>query len=161
MSGGNRGPERTRPISVRRVATVTVVACWFVLTGCGAGDPDESRTGADPATTSPGEEPATSLTITLNPGEGEPVEEWTLTCDPVTGTHPEPESACATLDVLGPEAMAAVPEDRMCTQISDGPQTATISGTWKGAPVAAEFSRHNGCEIDRWDALADVLDEAG
>jgi hypothetical protein len=41
-----------------------------------------------------------------------------------------------------------------CTQIYGGDQLATITG----AGVQASFSRANGCEIARWDALRPVLE---
>jgi len=37
--------------------------------------------------------------------------------------------------------------------IYGGPQTATIVGVLDGTRIDAAFSRQNGCEIARWDAL--------
>jgi len=76
----------------------------------------------------------------------------TLTCDPDGGTHPDPNGACDTL-LENEDALEPVAGDVACTQIYGGDQVATITG----AGVQASLSRTNGCEIARWDALADVL----
>ena len=77
----------------------------------------------------------------------------TLTCDPAGGDHPNAEAACAKLAEAGAQIFEPVPADQACTMIFGGPQTATITGTFQGENVDASFSRANGCEIDRWDAL--------
>ena len=103
---------------------------------------------------------STELTIVSDDGAGK-TETWTLTCDPAGGTHPDPAAACAALAAKGATAMPAVDKDMMCTQQFGGPQTAKITGTWKGEAVNASFSRTNGCEISRWQALKGLLPEAG
>jgi Subtilisin inhibitor-like len=77
----------------------------------------------------------------------------TLTCDPDGGTHPDPAQACDAL-LQHEDALAPVSPDTACTEIYGGDQVATLSG----AEVNASFSRANGCEIARWDALAPVLE---
>ena len=59
------------------------------------------------------------------------------------------------------EPFAPVPSDQACTEIYGGPQTARVTGTFRGEPVDAEFDRTNGCEISRWDAYVDLLVERG
>jgi hypothetical protein len=103
---------------------------------------------------------STDLTIVSDDGKGK-TETWTLTCDPAGGTHPDPAAACAALEAKGKTALPPVPKDMMCTQQFGGPQTAKITGTWKGEPVNATFSRTNGCEISRWKALTGLLPDAG
>ncbi len=49
--------------------------------------------------------------------------------------------------------------DVACTQISGGPETATIKGTLRGEPIDASFSRSDGCEIARWDKLKPLFDQ--
>lgn len=142
------------PMRSPGTAVTGVAAFLLALSGCGDGNGD-AQTTTEP-------EPAgTSLVVTLDRGDGSAAEEWTLTCEPVGGTHPEPEIACATLDRLDPAVLEPVPPDQMCTQIYGGPQTATIAGTWDGAEVDAAFSRENGCEIDRWDEMADIVGDPG
>lgn len=98
---------------------------------------------------------ATSLHITVWPnGEGNPGKRvYTLRCAPVGGTLPHPASACTKL-MRVQRPFAPVPKNTACTQIYGGPQIATVTGTFRGEPVAAEFSRTNGCEIERWDRVA-------
>ena len=57
-----------------------------------------------------------------------------------------------------PSLLKPVPKDQVCTMIYGGPETATIIGTMRGSAVKAEFSRTNGCEIDRWNRLAEALE---
>lgn len=131
---------------------LTLAVLAVLLGGCGAeGD----------ARTVPDDDPESSLTITLDRGEADDVEEWTLTCGPAGGTHPDPEAACAALEEVDSDVLSPVPPDTPCTMIYGGPQTATVAGTWQGEPLEAEFSRENGCEIARWDAMVDVLTEPG
>ncbi|MDQ3158373.1 MAG: hypothetical protein M3Q98_16900 [Actinomycetota bacterium] len=59
---------------------------------------------------------------------------------------------------LTPSLLAPVAKDQVCTMIYGGPETATIIGTMRGSAVKAEFSRTNGCEIDRWKRLAKALE---
>lgn len=54
-----------------------------------------------------------------------------------------------------------VPKDKACTMIYGGPQTASVVGTLRGSAVGAEFSRTDGCEIDRWNQLAKALKPLG
>lgn len=152
-----------RPIAVRprRVSTatsaslsVTALAFALLLAGCGEANGDNAQTAPD-------DEPETSLTVALDHGDGAGAEEWTLTCDPAGGTHPDPEAACATLDEIDQEVLSPVPPDSACTMIYGGPQTATVTGSLRGEQINAEFSRENGCEIARWDAIVDVLTEIG
>ena len=135
-----------------------LVGAGLALTACGTDDdvPVVSTTPGGPAEPTP----QTSLTIAFDAGDGSEAQEWTLTCDPVGGNHPDPGAACAALGGLDATAFAPVPADQMCTQIYGGPQTATVRGSWGGQAVDASFSRENGCEIARWDAATAVLGES-
>jgi Subtilisin inhibitor-like len=79
-----------------------------------------------------------------------------LTCDPDGGTHPDPEAACAALSE-DPEALEPVAPDVACTLIFGGPEQATVVGVLDGDEIDAAFEYSNGCEIDRWDRLAALL----
>ena len=131
----------------------------LLAVGCGSDSGDEDAAagdgGGDATETRPG--PATELTITFWPEgpDGESVEA-TLTCDPAGGTHPDPESACAAL-ADDPAALEPVPPDAACTMIFAGPEQATVVGVVNGEQVDAAFERSNGCELDRWDRFAAVL----
>jgi hypothetical protein len=126
----------------RKGASVLALAAALLLPACGAGGEDEA------APTPAG--PAIDLRVEAD------AESATLTCDPVGGTHPRAEAACEAL-AAHPEALAPFPPDAACTQIYGGDETASVTGTFRGEPVDASFSRENGCEISRWDALRPLL----
>lgn len=109
----------------------------------------------------PDDSPAASrLTVTVTDGPGQPPTTWTLVCDPPGGSHPDPEGACRTLETVR-RPFAPVPADMQCIQVYGGPETASITGTWRGERVAATYRRTDGCEIARWTALSGVLAPAG
>lgn len=103
---------------------------------------------------------AAELTIVVDDGTGQQTT-WTLTCDPVGGTHPDPAAACAALTAHGATALPPKRKDVACTEVYGGPQKATIRGTWQGKPVRSSFSRTDGCEISRWDQLKGLLPPSG
>jgi subtilisin inhibitor-like len=106
--------------------------------------------------------PKTSIEVTLWPNGSDAGEESSavLTCDPPGGSHPSPDEACQTL-YANEDALDPVPGDVACTQIYGGPQEARIAGVVRGGAVDVMFSRNNGCEIDRWDRLAPLLELSG
>ena len=123
--------------------------------------PDDPVSDDDPTPSdAPSDEPteaaapvAADLTIVVDAtGEGATTT-YTLRCDPVGGDHPDAEAACAAIAVGGVAAFEPTPRDVACTEQWGGPQTATVTGTVAGESVNAQFSRTNGCEISRWDAL--------
>jgi hypothetical protein len=122
---------------------IVLLLATALLAGCGAGaDAGGDRT------------PRYDLTIEYRPtGDAGQLQTATLTCDPDGGTHPDPAAACDAL-LRHEDALEPVPQDVACTEIYGGPQLATISGPG----VQASFSRQNGCEIARWDALRAVLE---
>lgn len=125
------------------------LAAITALSACGSGE--EPAVDDTPA---PDRSTETSLTITVVTDEGAAPDVLGLRCDPVGGDHPNAEAACAAVaDAGGEAAFEPVPTDQACTEIYGGPQTAKITGTYQGSEVDASFSRENGCEIDRWDAL--------
>jgi hypothetical protein len=136
------------------LALAVLAVVPVLLAGCASGD--EGTVTPEAGASESGGTVTTDLTIVSDDGNGK-TETWTLTCDPAGGTHPDPEAACAALAGKGTTAMPAVAKDTMCTQQFGGPQTAKITGTWQGKPVDASFSRTNGCEISRWQALEGLL----
>lgn len=120
----------------------------LVTASCGEGAASE-----EPAA------PETSVEVTLWPNGRDGGSEHTalLECDPPGGTHDRTEEACAALEQEG-AALAPVAGDAICTQIYGGDQEARVFGTVRGEEVDVLFNRANGCEIDRWDKLAPVLE---
>lgn len=166
-------------------ALAVAIAAVLALGGCQTGRDDDADAGAgapgdDAATTSPEDpvssddpsapgddtpapgEPATpvaaDLTVVVDAtGEGATTT-YTLTCEPIGGDHPDAEAACAAIAAAGGvAAFEPTPMGFACTEQWGGPQTATVTGTVAGETVTAEFSRANGCEISRWDALAPLF----
>lgn len=122
--------------------------------------PEPTTSPSDDVTVTPGAGAGTELTIVVDNGSGTTTT-WRLTCDPAGGDHPTPDAACAALAANGETALPPVPKDRMCTQQYGGPDKATVTGTWRGTPVDASFSKTNGCEIGRWRSLAGLLPALG
>lgn len=102
----------------------------------------------------------TELVVVGTDGSGTRVS-WRLTCDPPDGDHPDPEGACRALAEAGERALPPVAKDRVCTQVYGGPETATVTGTWRGQPVLSSFTRTDGCQIARWQSLAALLPSIG
>lgn len=141
-----------------RRTVALLVGAGLTLTACGTDDDAPIVSTTHGPTAEP--TPQTSLTIAFDSGDGTEAQEWTLTCEPEGGSHPDPGAACAALGGLDATVFAPVRADLMCTQVYGGPQTATVSGNWGGQAVDASFSRENGCEIARWDAATAVLGES-
>lgn len=136
--------------AVRRTALASgLLAAGVLLAACGTGSGDGTGRASPSA-------PATQLTITAHPAPNTAAQTWTLTCDPAGGSHPHPAAACAEL-AKATDPFRPTPPDRACTMIYGGAQTATITGSYRGRSVNATYSRTNGCEIARWDAIATVL----
>ena len=121
--------------------------------------PSSSAAGEPSAGTPPGPGD-TDLTIVINDGSGSTTT-WRLTCNPAGGTHPDPQAACRALEANGAAALPPVPKDKACTQIYGGPETATVTGTWKGQRVMSRFARNDGCQISRWKLRAGLLPPGG
>ena len=136
-------------IAVPLAAAATVLA----LAGC------RGTEGGD-VTATPSSDARTDLTVVVRSAPGAHPRSYELTCDPPGGDHPDPEAACRLLDGMA-HPFAPLRTDRACTEIYGGPQTARVTGTYRGRSVDAEFKRTDGCEISRWDAYADLLVERG
>lgn len=53
-----------------------------------------------------------------------------------------------------------MPADAICSQVYGGPQTARVSGRWRGEPVDLALSRTDGCRIAQWDRFGPLLPSA-
>ncbi len=91
----------------------------------------------------------TALSIVFSPGNGGATTHWTLRCGPDGGTLPKAAQACRRLVVLV-DPFAPVPKGAACTQVYGGPETARVTGRFRGRSVWVRFARRNGCEIARW-----------
>lgn len=114
---------------------VALLAC-AALVACGEDD-------EPPAASSYAE-----LTVTVQPGD----KRAEVRC----GAR-EDSDVCRALDA---EWFEPTPGNVACTQQYGGPETATVTGTFRGEPVDAKFARRNGCEISRWEDAAPLLEAA-
>ncbi len=148
-------------MTTRSLLPGALLALALVAAGCGAeaGTGDSGGGGDTAPAPAPAAPPRTTLELTIWPeGEGAgDAMEYTLTCDPPGGTHPDPEAACAALRELGVEAFAPTPPDVACTQQYGGPMQAHVRGTVDGQELDARLAYTDGCEIARWDAVAVVV----
>jgi hypothetical protein len=99
--------------------------------------------------------PATSLTIKIQPDRAKPGEamRYTLRCNPGRGSLPRPGEACVALARIE-KPFAPVRRDVACTEIFGGPQSALVTGVYRGRKVWARFRRNDGCQIARWNRLS-------
>jgi hypothetical protein len=95
----------------------------------------------------------TALTIVIWPSGGDVHRQWTLRCAPIGGTLPHAAQACTRLRALR-DPFAPVPPGAACSDIYGGPQTARVTGTYRGRRVSTTFNRRNGCETARWTKVA-------
>jgi hypothetical protein len=108
-------------------------------------------------------EPVTELYVTLDHPESG-VLTGVLRDPPAPGgpgdpaPHPRPEQALAALAAAGADPFAPVPPGTVAIMIYGGPETATVTGRWRGRPVDAAFRRNDGAEMARWDRVAPLLD---
>lgn len=177
------GPAPSAPPNggIRRAAASLALVLLVLAAGCTATpDPPASPSSSDTSARTPtgtptvtpagtpegtGSAPSTgpggaiSLTIVVDPGEGVTTS-WTLTCDPAGGDHPDPATACQVL-ADHTAALQPVRQGVSCTQVFGGPETATVTGTYRGEAVNARFARNNGCETTRWTDLTGLLPVGG
>ena len=139
------GPSAiTRSPASLEAVLAAVVLMTLLLTGCGG-----SGTATDNA----------SVTVVYWEDKGPPAPSvtWTVSCGPPAGTHPDPATACDTLNAAEMSLFEPVAEGVRCTEIFGGPERVDIKGTLRGKPLEATFTRRNGCEIKRWDALGGLI----
>jgi hypothetical protein len=143
-------------LALRRAVAVSSLC---VLAGCGTGAGGDVATEPAPDGGA-GPDGQTRLTVVVTAAPQRAERTYTLVCDPPGGDHPDATGACRALARMK-DPFAPVPSGAMCTEIYGGPQTATVTGTLRGEPVDARFSRTDGCQISRWDRHAAVLVEPG
>ena len=129
--------------------------CAATATACGS----ERASGQGPAaagghTSAGADSAAVRLVIEVTSYPGAKPQRWTLRCDPVGGTHPDPRTACRVLEHAKNPFAPARPS-MMCPPPPSSP-TATIKGTWFGHPVDATYTQ-NGCGLSRWRRMRPVF----
>jgi hypothetical protein len=122
--------------------SVALVLCAALIAGCG----EDDEQAAAPA--------LADLTVEVDAdgSGGQAPKTATVTCDAAED--------CPEIDALDPKVFEPTPGNVACTQQFGGPETAKVTGTFKGEQVDAEFGRQNGCEIARWEDAAPLLEAA-
>jgi hypothetical protein len=126
----------------------------LLLAATGCGSDDDERAAAPPP-----RQNGTELTVRVDrDGESGPMQprEAEVRCN---GAGDSP--ACAAAADLDAADFAPVSTEVACTQQYGGPQTARVTGTLRGEPIDATFSRTDGCEITRWEQVSGLLEAAG
>lgn len=130
------------PPCSRGLLAALAVALAALAVGCGSSSTDARSAHV-------------SLVVRLDPdgpGGPKPARELKLDCD-----QPSQSLACGAAAGVSPRDVRPVAKGTACASIFGGPQTAKITGTIRGNPVDASFSRRDGCQIARWDHVADLL----
>jgi hypothetical protein len=123
--------------------------CAAALSACGS----MHATGGTAASAKPASKVDLVIQVTAKPGAA--AHRWTLRCDPVGGTHPNPAAACHAL-LHAKRPFAPLPKHVMCPMIVAGTKTAHISGTWFGKHIDTRFNQ-NGCGNLRWNKIGQVF----
>ena len=127
------------------------VAAWLaalVLTGCGSGDKRDAEPDPGPGQTK------LSIAYRATPNADPVIERIDCARDRVG-------RACRAAGAVPAPAWQPVPAGTACTEIYGGPQTARVYGTIDGRGIDADFSRVNGCAIERWDSVSPLLEAVG
>jgi hypothetical protein len=134
---------------VRRIL-VTVVCASVLAAGCGGDDEQPASPSAQPV--------LADLSVRVDPdGTGaEKPRSAAVNCG-----APDDSKLCGVVAGLTAESFAPTGGQMACTQQFGGPETAIVTGTFRGQEVNARFSRENGCEISRWEKVAELLGAAG
>ena len=120
-----------------------MIACAALAAGCG----DDGDAAGDQSATN------LHLALDVDGSGGKRAQAAQIVCEQGMETSPCPEVAALTAADLAP-----VPTGMACTEIYGGPDTATISGTLHGEAVNATLRRSNGCEIERFNRVARLLE---
>ncbi|GAB3210170.1 hypothetical protein ACQEU5_14870 [Marinactinospora thermotolerans] len=98
--------------------------------------------------------------IEVRVDDGEQVYEQNLTCTGVPDVDP---AACAALAERAERDETDTPFDEVapnavCTDLTYGPQRATITGTWEEQEIETEVTRVGSCQEARWQRLRPLTD---
>jgi len=158
-----QGHVRIASAALLLTVLTAVAACGQLSPTGPAGAPESS--GAPDASSSSGAShspDAVDLSISLTESPGAPVHHFRLLAEGTkvsgTSTLPDPAAALAAVRLHGTDIFFPVPgPPRACTQQYGGPQVAVVTGWFGGRAVHSTFTRTDGCEIARWQALAPLF----
>jgi Subtilisin inhibitor-like len=146
-----------RPMAVRSRVTNLLVAGAaagiLAIAGCGTAT---TPGGGSSATSTPSPAAArVSLSFTMTGLPGQPVQRWTLRCDPPGGTHKDPAAACAAL-LRMKDPFAPRPRRMICPMILASGRQIEVTGTWFGRKV----HRHildGGCDLGLFGSVSKIF----
>jgi hypothetical protein len=153
-----------RPMAVRsrekNLLAAVSAAAILALAGCGTATTPgggSSASGGPSASSTPSAAPAAkvSLTFTMTGMPGQPVQRWTLRCDPPGGTHQDPAAACAAL-LRMKDPFAARPRRMICPMILASGRQIVVTGNWFGTKV----HRHildGGCDLALFGSVSKIF----
>lgn len=153
-------------------------------TGSAPTSPSPAANGASPAPTAMGSEdlgpnPSSSyaeavptpgagnaeLSILVKASPDAAPQSYTLVCrdgsPAAESKHPTASAACSALKENPALLERSSKTGQPCTQQYGGPQTATVTGAVDGKAVESSYSLTDGCEINAWNAVKDILGSAG
>jgi hypothetical protein len=146
LPGEARRTGRAALIALRPLALlIAVTGIAFAVSGCGGEDPRDDFQEGD-----------SLLTVTLDP-DGPDGPEKEMTEKDVSCEDGSDDPACEAIAALDVAALGPVSPDTACTEIFGGPDTASLKGIIEGEEVDVDLSRANGCEIERFEAAAPLL----
>ena len=145
-----RARAGARYFLIAAMCAVTATACGSAAAGSG---PAAGAGAAGGTAAARAAKISLDMTVTAKPG-AKPVH-WTLRCDPVGGTHPDPAAACRELLAAG-FPFGPLRAHVMCPMIRVGAKTATVTGTWFGKKVDSVLV-DGGCMIARWREIGQVF----
>jgi hypothetical protein len=131
---------------------LVLLLCALAALAVGCGEDEDEATAPPPRA-------GTALVVRLDAdgprGSARP-KEATVRC-----REGDTSRACRTAERLTTADFGPPPDNVACTEIFGGPETARISGRLRGEPVSTILSRSDGCEINRWETFAGLLEQAG
>jgi hypothetical protein len=129
------------------------VAAVAAIAACGTTPAPSGSSGG-----SSGAKPATSLTVSIQNGQGQVSKHWTLRCGPggaAGGSHPHAAAACRALLALK-NPFAKQKSGQMCPMIVASDKRAVFNGTLNGKKVHATII-DGGCQLAKWSKLSKVM----
>jgi Subtilisin inhibitor-like len=127
----------------------------LVLGACAESGTTGESSGPSPAEAAGGA--GDELVVEIDRGDGSAPERYTLNCADVGASdHPTAQAACDHLAAMD-QPFAPLPADAICAQVFDGPETAHVTGRWRGEPVDLQLARNDSCRTGQWDGLGPLL----
>jgi hypothetical protein len=140
--------QRPRPLLLT-TAVVGVITAAGSLVGCGTATAPSAGSAGSAGSHAPAK--ATLSIQVIDRGQGKPTR-WTLRCDPVGGTAPNPAALCKTL--FGSKSTFILPRRHiMCPMILVSGKQIVVDGTWFGQKVHRVII-DGGCDLPFFNNLS-------